>query len=146
MIFKLIIDKNCEESITATVHKRTQLIEEVEKIVLQDSIADKIAGYKDDSIVMIDLNDVESFFVENEKVYAHSKDNRTYLVKKRLYELENIVSKDFVKISKSALANWTQVSRLNVQLSGAVNVVFKSGYSDYISRRCYSDIKRRYGL
>lgn len=146
MIFKLIIDKKGDESVTAIVHERTQLIDEIERLVLHDSVTDKIAGYYEDIIDMIDINEVESFFVEADKVYAHCGNNKTYRVKKKLYELEQVVPTGFVKISKSAIVNWSKVSKLNVQLSGTVNVVFKSGYSDYISRRCFADIKRRYGL
>lgn len=146
MIFELRIKKDCDESVVATVHERTPLVDEIERMVLQDSVIDKVVGYEEDSIVMISISDVECFSSEGDKVFAHLRGGKTFLIKKRLYELEEIVPKEFVRISKSALANWDQVARLNVQLSGVVNVVFKSGYSDYISRRCFAEIKRRYGL
>lgn len=146
MIFKLRIDKDCEEEVTATVHKRTSLIDEIEKLVLQESITDKIPGYDDDGITMLDINRVECFYVEADKTYASYTAGKRYLIKKRLYELENILSADFEKINKSAIANWKRISKFKVQLSGAVDVVFKNGYTDYISRRCFTELKRRYGL
>lgn len=146
MIFELRIKKDCDESVVATVHERTPLVDEIERLVLQESVLDKVVGYEEDSIVMISISDVESFSSEGDKVFAHLRNGKSYQIKRRLYELEETLPKEFVRISKSALANWTQVARLNVQLSGVVNVVFKSGYSDYISRRCFAEIKRRYGL
>lgn len=146
MVFKLFIDKNCEEEVTATVHERTPLIDEIERIVLQDNITDKIPGYEEDAITMVSISDIECFFVENEKTYAHCINGKRYLIKKRLYELEEMLPGDFERINKSALANWRKVSKLKVQLSGAVDVIFKSGYEDCISRRCFSELKRRYGL
>lgn len=145
MIFKLQINKNCEEEVTATVHKRTSLIDEIEKLVLQENITDKIPGYDDDGITMLDISQVECFYVESDKTYASYAGNK-YIIKKRLYELENVLSADFEKINKSAIANWNRISKFKVQLSGTVDVVFKNGYTDYISRRCFAKLKRRYGL
>ena len=39
-----------------------------------------------------------------------------------------------------------KIVRFNVTLSGAVNAEFESGFSDYISRRCFAELKRRYSL
>ena len=50
MIFKLFIDKDCQEEIIANVHKRTPLTDEIERMVLQENMADQIPGYLDDEI------------------------------------------------------------------------------------------------
>lgn len=146
MIFKLQIDKNCEEEVTATVHKRTTLIDEIEKLVLQETITDKIPGYDRSGITMLDICQVECFYVEADKTYASYIDGKRYRVKKRLYELDDLLPADFERINKSAIANWSRISKFKVQLSGAVDIVFKNGYTDYISRRCFAQLKRRYGL
>ncbi len=146
MIFKLNIDKSCQEEVIANVHKRTPLIDEIEKMVLQDSITDQIPGYMDDEITMLTVGEIECFVVEDERTYAVCRNRTRYLVKSRLYELEARLPGDFIRISKSAIANWKEISKLKVQLSGAVDAVFKSGYVECISRRCYAELKRRYGL
>lgn len=146
MVFRLLIDRNCVEEVTATVHERTALINEIERLVLQDSITDRIPGYEDDTIVMIPVSGIECFYVEKDKTYAHCADKRRYLIKKRLYELDGLLPDHFERINKSAIANWTQVAALKAELSGAVNIVFKSGYVECISRRCFSELRRRYGL
>lgn len=146
MIFKLQIDKDREEEVTATVHRRTPLIDEIEKLVLQENITDQIPGYYEYEITMLDIRQVECFYVEADKTYASYISGKRYLIKMRLYELEKILPADFERINKSALANWKRISKFKVQLSGAVNVVFKNGYTDYISRRCFAELKRRHGL
>ena len=146
MIFKLNIDKGCQEEVIANVHARTPLINEIERLVLQDSMTDQIPGYVDDEIAMLSVAEIECFVVENERTYAICKNRSRYLVKSRLYELDERLPGDFVRISKSAIANWKKISKLKVQLSGAVDAVFKSGYVECISRRCFADLKRRYGL
>lgn len=146
MIFRLQIDPDREEEVAATVHRRTPLIDEIEKLVLQETMTDQIPGYYESEITMLDINQVECFYVEADKTYASYLSGKRYLIKKRLYELEHMLPADFERINKSAIANWKRISKFKVQLSGAVDVVFKNGYTDCISRRCFAALKRRYGL
>lgn len=146
MVFKLFIDKNCQEEVIANVHARTPLINEIERLVLQENISDQLPGYLGDEITMLEINEIECFVVENEKTYAIYSDKMRYLVRKRLYELEIVLPGGFERISKSAIANWRKISKFKVQLSGSVNAVFKCGYVECISRRCFAELKRRYDL
>ena len=61
MVFKLNIDKGCQEEVIANVHARTPLIDEIERLVLQDSITDQIPGYMDDEIMMLNVGEIECF-------------------------------------------------------------------------------------
>ena len=146
MIFKLQLDRNHVEEIVATVHQRTALIDEIERLVTQDNLSEQIPGYEEDEIVMLDLKQIDCFFVEDERTYAHCQDGKQYLIRRRLYELEKNLPGYYERISKSAIANWPRISRFRVQLSGAVDAVFKSGYTECISRRCFAELKRRYEL
>lgn len=146
MNFKLNIDRNCTEEVIANVHERTPLIDEIERLVTQEGIPNQIAGYLEDEIKVLPVEEIECFYVEGEKTYACYKDGKKYVIKKRLYELENMLPADFVKINKSAIANKNRIARFKVALSGAVDAQFESGYSDYVSRRCFVELRRRFGL
>ncbi len=146
MIFKLFIDREKPEEVTATVHERTSLIDEIERLVLQDCTENQLPGYVEDEILMLQIPQIECFIVENERTYAVYSDGKRYLVRKRLYELEQQLPENFERISKSALANWQMITKFKVQLSGAVDAVFRSGYVECISRRCFAELRRRYGL
>ena len=146
MIFRLFIDRDKPEEVTATVHQRTPLIDEIERLVVQSGLSDQIPWYVEDEIRMLRVEEIECFVVEGEKTYAMYSDRKRYQVRRRLYELEKDLPAGFERISKSALANWKAVARFKVQLSGAVDAVFKSGYVECISRRCFAELKRRYGL
>lgn len=61
MVFKLNIDKGCQEEVISNVHARTPLIDEIERLVLQDSITDQIPGYMDDEIMMLNVGEIECF-------------------------------------------------------------------------------------
>ena len=49
-----------------------------------------------------------------------------------------------MRINKSALANEAHLERFTASFNGAVDAVFRSGYREYVSRRCFAEIKRRY--
>ena len=146
MKFELIIDKTKEEEIVATVHGPTALTEAIEKLVLEYAGADRITAYTEDDIKILKWNEIVCITVEDGKTYAVDIRGKRYRLKQRLYELEEILPASFLRINKSAIANERQIERFAANFSGAVDVVFKGGYREYVSRRCFVKIKRRYGL
>ena len=144
--FRVIIDKTREEEVVATVHRRTDLIDEIESIILRDERTDALAAYQEDEIRLLDLADIECITANEGKVYAVAEDGNRYLLKKRLYEIEESLPPEFIRINKSSIANRKRIHRFTTAISGAVDVEFKSGFKEYVSRRCFADLKRRYGL
>ena len=143
MKFTLIIDKEKDEEIVATVHSRTALIDQIEALLLQHNGDDHITGYAEDEIKLLSFSEIACVTILDGKAYAIDCKNRRYRLKQRLYELEDILPSSFIRINKSTLANQTQLDRFAVTYSGAVDAVFKCGYREYVSRRCFAQIKRR---
>ena len=144
MNFRLIIDPDKDEEIVATVKARTAMIDEIEALVLKDSGADKLAGYTEDEIKLLPFSEVECITILNGKAYAIDHSNHRYRLKHRLYELEQLLPSSFIRINKSALANEAYLNKFQVTYAGSVDAVFKCGYSEYVSRRCFAQIKRRF--
>lgn len=141
MKFRLIIDNNKDEEIVATVHQRCPLIDELESLISKHT--DRIAGYTEDDIKMLSVSEIECITVLDGKTYAIDSQNRRYRLKQRLYELEAQLPFCFIRINKSALANEHALDRFTVTIAGSVDAVFKCGYREYVSRRCFAQIKRR---
>lgn len=147
MKFRLIIDKEKEEEVVATVHKRSALTDELEELVLgSDARVDSLAAYSDDEIRLLNIQEIECVTVMEGKTYAITSDGKKYLLRKRLYEIEDILPGDYIRINKSSVANRKAIIKFAVTIAGGVDAVFKCGYRDYVSRRCFAEIKRRYGL
>ena len=144
MQFKLIIDKEKDEEVVATVHSRTTLIDEIEALILTYAGTDRILGYTEDDIKMLSVSEIECITVLDGKTYAIDSGNRRYRLKQRLYELEQQLPSSFIRINKSALANESRLDRFAVTYTGSVDAVFKCGYTEYVSRRCFAQIKRRF--
>ena len=143
MKFKLIIDKEKDEELVATVHNRSALTDEIEALVLKHAGTDRISAYRDDEMKMLAFSDIECVTVLDGKTYAIDFKNQRYRLRQRLYELEAILPSSFIRINKSTLANENRLDRFAVTYAGSVDAVFKCGYTEYVSRRCFAQIKRR---
>ena len=143
MKLKLIIDKEKDEELIAIVHSRSPLIDEIEALLLKSEGADRIPGYTEEDIKILSVSEIECITVLDGKTYAIDSKNCRYRLKQRLYELESILPASFIRINKSALANEKALDRFTVTVAGSVDAVLKCGYREYVSRRCFSEIKRR---
>ena len=141
MKFKLIIDKEQAEEIVMTVHQRSPIVDEIEALISKRT--DRIPGYTEDDIKMLSISEIECVTVLDGKTYTIDSKNRRYRLKQRLYELEQQLPSSFIRINKSTLANEKALDRFAVTIAGSVDAVFKCGYREYVSRRCFAQIKRR---
>ena len=144
MKYKLIIDQNAEEEIIVTAHSVSPLIQKIENLISSFSGPDYIIGYKDDEICKLEIKDIECFTVYDRKVIAIDKYAQKYRIRDRLRDLEVVLPSYFVRINKSAIANENSILRFKTVFSGGVDAIFKCGYKEYVSRRCFGDIRRRY--
>ena len=144
MKFTLIIDKEKDEEVVATVHERSVLTDEIEALVMKYAGADRIPAYRDDDMKMLAFSNIECITVLDGKTYAIDTMNQRYRLRQRLYELEAQLPSSFIRINKSTLANENRLDRFAVTYSGGVDAVFKCGYREYVSRRCFAQIKRRF--
>ena len=144
MKFQLIIDKSLEEQIIATVHDRSALTDKIEALVLQQSGADDITAYREDDIKRLAFAAIACITIEDGKTYAIDRTGQRWRLRHRLYELEELLPSSFLRLSKSALGNKAQLERFSASFSGAVDAIFKCGHREYVSRRCFAQIKRRF--
>ena len=144
MKFRFIVDKNREEEIVITAHERTELVDRIEHLVMQYSGSDRIAVYLNDDLLMLPIHKIECITIIDGKTIAIDRTGTRYRLRQRLYEVEKRLPASFIRINKSTLANENHLERFAVTITGSVDAVFKCGYREYVSRRCFSAIKRRY--
>ena len=144
MKFNLVIDQKKPEEVLATVHRRSELTDRIEELVLLYAGEDQLPGYTEDDMLMLKYADIELITVVDSKTYAVVRGGVEYRLKLRLYELEQLLPKCFIRISKSALANETHLVKFTAGFSGAVDAVFRCGRKECVSRRCFAEIKRRF--
>ena len=144
MKYKLIIDKNAEEEIIAIVHGPSSLTQQIENLVCNFSGADSIMGYRDGDMRKLTFQEIECITILERKVIAIDTGGSQYSLRDRLRDLEEVLPSYFIRINKSTLANEHRILRFDAVFSGGVDAVFKCGYREYVSRRCFAEIRRRY--
>ena len=144
MKFKLVIDKNAEEEIIAVVHSPSSLTQQIEDLVRGTSGPDSIMGHREDGMRKLTFQEIECITILDRKVFAIDTDGDRYRIQDRLRDLEEILPSYFIRINKSTLANEHRIERFDAVFSGGVDAVFRCGYREYVSRRCFGAIRRRY--
>ena len=144
MKFQTIIDKSCEEKVLIYAKQRTKQIEDIESYI--SNIETELLGYDENrDTVKLFVTEIYCFIVEENKIYALT-DSGKFRINQRLYEIEELVSADFVKINQSCLCNIRKISKFGASLGGSLTVILKNGYKDYVSRRQIKAVKERFGL
>ena len=144
MKYRLIIDKNAEEEIIAIVHGPSALTEQIENLVRQDSGPDSLLGFREDELRRLPFSEIQCITILDRKVMAIDGSGNLYRIQERLRDLEDILPSYFIRINKSTLANERRIDRFDAVFSGGVDAVFQCGYREYVSRRCFAEIRRRY--
>ena len=106
---------------------------------------DYLVGIADDQVCVLDISDIIRVFVEDRKVFVVTKKGK-FVVRKKLYEMNNLLTKDFVKISQSEIANIKFIKNLDLSIRGTIVIVYKNSDISYVSRRLLKDFKTKLGL
>ena len=137
------INETEEDKVLIYSKERTKLVDEIESLVESTNI--DLTGTYNEEIIKINVNDVSCFISENNKVYALINEKK-YQIKQRLYQIEEMNLQSFIKLNQSCIANKNKIKKFESTIGGALKVVFKNGYIDYISRRELKNVKERMGL
>lgn len=143
MKLRIVIDKERQEEIIIYAHERSLLINSIESLV--ENSDKTFVAYTNDSIKKISAEEVYCFVSDNNKVYALTQSEKL-LLKERLYQVQERLGDDFIKINQSCVANIAKIKNFDVSVSGTLKVIFKNGYTDYVSRRQIKNVKERLGL
>lgn len=142
MKINLEIDKNLHDIIVNVLANKKS--DETDNLInyLNNYKQDKIIGYLDKELTLLEKNQIESIFTEGNYIYAYYQ-NKTYQLKNRLYELEEILKDlNFIRISNSELINLSKVEKLDLSFSGTIKITLQSGKYSYCSRRKITNIKQ----
>jgi DNA-binding LytR/AlgR family response regulator len=101
--------------------------------------------YKGSEIHRVAPTDV--FYIEtvDNKTFLYCEEN-VYEIKQKLYELEELKMKDFLRISKSTIVNLSKIKSLIPSMSGRLEAVLSNGERVVISRQYVSVLKKNLGM
>lgn len=146
MKIEIQIDENYQDPlIKIYTSKMSDEINDIIKI-LNNEQNTIIAGYKDDQVKLLDINQINRIYALNGKVYAQIN-SEEYIVKLRLYEIEQRLKTNyFVRISNSEIINLKKVKSFDLSFTGTICVTLSNKTITYVSRRYVSKIKQILGI
>ncbi|WP_194192547.1 LytTR family DNA-binding domain-containing protein [Clostridium chrysemydis] len=101
----------------------------------------KITFFKENTEYYISLDNILFFETEENSINAHTTKD-IYKVKYKLYELEDLLPGNFMRVSKSTILNTNRIYSITRSLSSASKVEFSNTYKQvYVSRFYYKPLK-----
>lgn len=108
-----------------------------------NSTLKSLALKKDNSDYYIPLDEIIFFESNNNYINAHTVDD-IFTTEYKLYELENILPKFFLRISKSTIINISHIYSVSRNISSSSLVAFRKTHKQvYVSRRYYKTLKTK---
>ena len=146
MKVNLFVSRDVEEPY-ADIHtdELTDNITKAMSILESEDSNEMLAVKKGSDIALLEFSDVYMFRVENKQVKVYT-DSSEYLIKKPLYQVEETLDSDFVRISKTTIVNLKKVERVALSLKGMMFIQLKNGLKDNISRKYVPDFKQALDL
>lgn len=139
----VVIDERHEEEVLIYAHAQNDLTREI--VRLAQGAEAPLIGYTETAAVTLQASDIFCITIDGGKIFAVTE-NARFQMRQRLYALEQLLGRDFVKINQSCIVSTKRIARFEASRGGALMVILKNGYRDYVSRRQLKAVKERMGL
>ena len=144
MKLELNIDEKIKE--TLVVVSANKIDKEVQNLINYiEYSSEYLIGIVEDKVSIIDIDEIIRVYIEDRKTFVVTLKD-TYVVKKKLYEVENMVTRNFVKISQSEIANIKFIKNLDFSNTGTIVIKYKNSDISYVSRRMIKEFKLKLGI
>ena len=144
MKLELNIDEKVKE--TLVVVSANKIDKEVQNLINYiEYSSEYLIGIVEDKASIIVIDEIIRVYIEDRKTFVVTLKD-TYVVKKKLYEVENMVTHNFVKISQSEIANIKFIKNLDFSNTGTIVIKYKNSDISYVSRRMIKEFKLKLGI
>lgn len=144
MKLELNIDEKIKE--TLVVVSANKIDKEVQNLINYiEYSSEYLIGIVEDKASIIDIGEIIRVYIEDRKTFVVTLKD-TYVVKKKLYEVENMVTRNFIKISQSEIANIKFIKNLDFSNTGTIVIKYKNSDISYVSRRMIKEFKLKLGI
>lgn len=122
-----------------TIHCR-ELTDEI--LELQKSLAGKSSGtlrisaFQDDVEHFLELKSIIFMEADGNYILIHTS-KEIYKTRQKLYELEEILPRDFIRVSKSTIVNTVRISAIKKNITGASEISFGNSNKKAFASRNY---------
>ena len=116
MKVNLFVSRDIEEPY-ADIHTNelTDNITKAMSILESDDSNEMLAVKRGSDIALLEFSEIFMFRVEDKQVNVYTE-NQEYIIKKPLYQVEETLTSDFVRISKTTIVNLKKIKRMIISL------------------------------
>ena len=116
--------------------------EDLKQLIHSFQTKPKVQFFKQDTEYYLEVDSILFFESDNGTVFAHTT-NDMFSTTQKLYELENILPRSFLRISKSTIVNIQKIYSLSHSVSSHLITFQNSHKQVYVSRMYYKVLKER---
>ena len=144
---KVNIDISAEYKEPYAVIHTDKVTDEIRRIVdlFSGNETPVTALQNEEEIVVLQPKEIYMVRIEGGDTVIYGEKQK-YRSRKRLYELADILGKQFMQISKTTLINLSYIDSIEPGFSGTMLMKLKNGNKDYVSRKYLPEFKRYLGL
>lgn len=139
-----VTDGLTEDEVLIRCGRVDETVRKIHQFILEQAGAGPgLTFYRENQEYYFPLEDVLFFETTGERVYAHTAD-AAYLIKYRLYELEEMLPRSFVRAAKSTIVNVRQIYSITKNLAASSLIRFSNSHKEvYVSRYYYKQLRQR---
>lgn len=146
MRIEIKIDKQFEEPcITICTSSLTPSLQAAIALLQQEKDP-LLTGTANNKIHIINPHTVVAIRTEGKELVLYSDDGSRFIMNKPLYELEQQLGIDFIRISKSSIINIKKLKNIKTSFNGTLEVELALGIKEVISRNYKKSFKERLGV
>lgn len=123
-------------AITEEIHRAAKLLETEESI---------ITAKEEERLAVLRPGEIYMLRAENKEVVIYCE-TKKYTTGRKLYELEAMLGRDFMRISKSTIVNLKKIDSVEPAFNAMMYLILKNGCRDYITRTYLPEFKKYLGI
>lgn len=141
-----IDDKYTEPYVEIHTAKLTPNIQAAILLLQSENESHIITAQQENRTYMLDPETVIIICTEGRELVLYDSNKQRYIVNKPLYELEEQLSKDFIRISKSSIINIKKIKHIEAAFNGTMKIELQTGIKEVITRNYRKKFKERLGI
>lgn len=133
-----------EEEVLIRCRQLNSEVMKIQKLLEQAAVkSNQFVFLKGETEYYLPNEDILFFETDGGMVYAHTADD-VFQVKYKLYELEELLPRAFLRISKSAIVNTDKIYSIQRNLTASSLIAFQHTHKEiYVSRSYYKVLKNK---
>lgn len=137
-------EKITEEEVTIRCRQLNSEVIKLQKLLEQAVVkSNQFVFFKGETEYYLQNEDILFFETDGGMIYAHTVDD-VFQTKYKLYELEELLPRTFLRISKSAIVNTDKIYSIHRNLTASSLIAFQHTHKEiYVSRSYYKLLKSK---